>query len=280
MKNIDVIQISVRRKNHMFFKMKCSPLYILATYTKMYTKIFPMWPKKKHILMFTLLDRTSFPHFREKVISYGLSFSGFANFLLVGGPKNGTVNFLTLLWWVFLWIFLQNEIHLVPLYIIYLLPIHDTVHKKWKKYILAKMYPTRRSCFSWKIKVTLFLGHPVLWNETQTLLWLCTSMTYTQTCTCTLTLFYWVFLFFFIFSMTYRQLTLMTWCCLRHQGPSTRPIICLNGSNQLILSHVHDYSCDAYIYYRITGFIQCLLKSCIAVLCCICNAVLIFMKNS
>ena len=55
-----------------------------------------------------LLDRTSFPHYNNTkiikfgwklfvlwVISYGLSFSGFAiNFSLVGGPpQNGTVNF-------------------------------------------------------------------------------------------------------------------------------------------------------------------------------------------
>ena len=61
------------------------------------------------IFFFTLLDRTSFPHYSNTkiikfgwklfilwVISYGLSFSGFAiNFSLVGGPpKNGTVNFL------------------------------------------------------------------------------------------------------------------------------------------------------------------------------------------
>ena len=60
------------------------------------------------------MDRTSFPHYNNTkiikfgcklfilwVISYGLSFSGFAiNFSLVGGPpKNGTVDFFfTLLW--------------------------------------------------------------------------------------------------------------------------------------------------------------------------------------
>ena len=60
---------------------------------------------------FTLLDRASFPHYNDTkiikfgwkllilwVISYGLSFSGFAiNFSLVGGPQiNGTVNILGL----------------------------------------------------------------------------------------------------------------------------------------------------------------------------------------
>ena len=81
------------------------------------------WPKKngtvdflglcsdQQLSFFTLLDRTSFSHYNNTkiiklswklfilwVISYGLSFSGFAiNFLLVGGPrKNGTVNFLEL----------------------------------------------------------------------------------------------------------------------------------------------------------------------------------------
>ena len=78
------------------------------------------WPKKngtvdflglcsdQQLSFFTLLDRTSFPHYNNTkiikfgwklfilwVISYGRSFSGFAiNFSLVGGPpKNGTVNF-------------------------------------------------------------------------------------------------------------------------------------------------------------------------------------------
>ena len=65
----------------------------------------------QQLSFFTLLDRTSFPHYNNTkiikfgwklfllwVISYGLSFSGFAiNFPLVGGPpKNGTVNFLGL----------------------------------------------------------------------------------------------------------------------------------------------------------------------------------------
>ena len=65
----------------------------------------------QQLSFFTLLDRTSFPHYNNTkiikfgwnffilwVISYGLSFSGFAiNFSLVGGPpKNGTVNFLGL----------------------------------------------------------------------------------------------------------------------------------------------------------------------------------------
>ena len=70
------------------------------------------WPKKngtvdflglcsdQQLSFFTLLDRTSFPHYNNTkiikigwklfifwVISYGLSFSGFAiNFSLVGGP--------------------------------------------------------------------------------------------------------------------------------------------------------------------------------------------------
>ena len=63
------------------------------------------------VIFFTLLDRTSFPHYNNTkiikfgwkpfilwVISYGLSFSGFAiNLSLVGGPpKNGTVNILGL----------------------------------------------------------------------------------------------------------------------------------------------------------------------------------------
>ena len=94
--------------------------------------------------------------------------------------------------------------------------------------------------------------------------------------------FFIVFLFFFILSMTnIRQLTLMTWCCLRHQGPSSRPIVCLNGSNQLIISRVHDYLRCIYriLNKNLTGFIQCLLKSCIAaVLCCICNAVTLWQK--
>ena len=65
----------------------------------------------QQLSFFTLLDRTSFPHYNNTkiikfgwklfilwVISYGLSFSGFAiDFSLVGGPpKNGTVNFLGL----------------------------------------------------------------------------------------------------------------------------------------------------------------------------------------
>ena len=65
----------------------------------------------QQLSFFTLLDGTSFPHYNNTknikfswklfilwVISYGLSFSGFAiNFSLVGGPqKNGTVNFLGL----------------------------------------------------------------------------------------------------------------------------------------------------------------------------------------
>ena len=65
----------------------------------------------QQLSFFTLLDRTSFPHYNNTkiikfgwklfiwwVISYGLSFSGFAiNFSLVGGPpKNGTVNCLGL----------------------------------------------------------------------------------------------------------------------------------------------------------------------------------------
>ena len=79
-------------------------------------------PKKEHSIFlglcsdqqlsfYTLLDRTSFPHYNNTkiikfgwklfilwVISYGLSFSGFViNFSLVGGPpRNGTVNFLGL----------------------------------------------------------------------------------------------------------------------------------------------------------------------------------------
>ena len=63
----------------------------------------------QQLSFFTLLDRTSFPHYNNTkiikfswkhfmlwVISCGLSFSGFAiNFLLVGGPqKNGTVDIL------------------------------------------------------------------------------------------------------------------------------------------------------------------------------------------
>ena len=86
--------------------------------------VYTGWPPKKNgtvdflglysdqqLSFFTLLDRTSFPHYNNTkiikfgwklfilwVISYGLSFSGFAiNFSLVGGsPKNGTVNFLGL----------------------------------------------------------------------------------------------------------------------------------------------------------------------------------------
>ena len=65
----------------------------------------------QQLSFFTLLDRTSFPHYNNTkiikfgwklfilwVISYGLLFSGFAiNFSLVGGPpKNGTVTFLGL----------------------------------------------------------------------------------------------------------------------------------------------------------------------------------------
>ena len=63
------------------------------------------------VIFFPLLDRASFPHYNNTkiikfgwelfilwVISYGLSFSGFAiNFSLVGGPpKNETVDFLGL----------------------------------------------------------------------------------------------------------------------------------------------------------------------------------------
>ena len=65
----------------------------------------------QQLSFFTLLDRTFSLHYNNTkiikfgwklfilwVISYGLSFSGFAiNFSLVGGPqKNGTVNFLGL----------------------------------------------------------------------------------------------------------------------------------------------------------------------------------------
>ena len=66
----------------------------------------------QQLSFFNLLDRTSFPHYNNTkiikfgwklfilwVISYGLSFSGFAiNFSLVGAwpPKNGSVNFLGL----------------------------------------------------------------------------------------------------------------------------------------------------------------------------------------
>ena len=63
----------------------------------------------QQLSLFTLMDRTSFPRYNNTkiikfgwklfmlwVISYGLSFLGFAiNFSLVGGPpKNGTVDFL------------------------------------------------------------------------------------------------------------------------------------------------------------------------------------------
>ena len=85
--------------------------------------MYTWWPKNngtvdflplcsdQQLSFFTLLDGTSFPHYNNTknikfgwklfilwVISYGLSFSGFAiNFSLVGGPpKNGTVNFLGL----------------------------------------------------------------------------------------------------------------------------------------------------------------------------------------
>ena len=67
---------------------------------------------EQRLSFFTLLDRTSFPHYNNTkiikfgwklfilwVISYGLSFSGFAiNFSLVGGPPKTefSVNFLGL----------------------------------------------------------------------------------------------------------------------------------------------------------------------------------------
>ena len=131
--------------------------------------------------------------------------------------------------------------------------------------------------------VPLFLGHPVLWNERDTNSVMIVHVydiypdlhVYTSS-------FYCVFILLYIFDDIHKTINLMTSCCLRHQGPSSRPIVCLNGSNQLIISHVHDYlRCIYRILNNIlTGFIQCLLKSCIAVLCCICNAVLIFMKNS
>ena len=87
------------------------------------TRLGYVWPQKngtvdflglcsdQQLSFFTLLDRTYFPHYNNTkiikigwkffilwVISYGLSFSGFAiNFSLVSGPpKNGTVNFLGL----------------------------------------------------------------------------------------------------------------------------------------------------------------------------------------
>ena len=87
-------------------------------------KTFIGWPPKirnsrlfrtllwSTVIFFTLLDSTSFPHYSNTkvikfgwklfilwVISYGLSFSGFAiNCSLVGGPPptNGTVNFIGL----------------------------------------------------------------------------------------------------------------------------------------------------------------------------------------
>ena len=95
----------------------------VLTCTYKFAYIIPGGPKKteqsiflglrsdQQLSFFILLDRTSFPHYNNTkiikfgwklfilwVISYGLSFSGFAiNFSLVGGPpKNETVDFLGL----------------------------------------------------------------------------------------------------------------------------------------------------------------------------------------
>ena len=97
-----------------------SSVYFIQTY---FWVTIPGWPKNngtvdflglcsdQQLSFFTLLDRTSFLHYNNTkiikfgwklfilwVISYGLSFSGFAiKFSLVGGPpKNGTVNSLGL----------------------------------------------------------------------------------------------------------------------------------------------------------------------------------------
>ena len=107
--NLLLIQLKISNgKNHKTIK-----------YIKNFNKIYRVAQKNgtvdflglcsdQQLSFFTLLDRTSFPHYNNTkiikigwklfilwVISYGLSFSGFAiNFSLVGGPpKNGTVNF-------------------------------------------------------------------------------------------------------------------------------------------------------------------------------------------
>ena len=102
------------------------------------TGLYTGWPPKKHgtvdllglcsdqqLSFFTLLDRTSFPHYNNTkiikfgwklfilwVISYGLSFSGFAiNFSLVGGPpkKRNSQFFRTLLWWTVIYFTLLDR---------------------------------------------------------------------------------------------------------------------------------------------------------------------------